>query len=46
MDRLPAGINFGWKIGKNFGVFKEGEYTKFWDTEFFNTTFGVNYTFR
>ena len=40
------GINFGWKIGKNFGLFAEGEYTKFWDTEFFNTTFGVNYTFR
>lgn len=40
------GINFGYKIGKRIGVFAEGEYTKFWDTEFFNTTFGVNYTFR
>ena len=40
------GINFGWKIGKNLGVFAEGEYNKMWDTKFFNSTFGINYTFR
>ena len=40
------GINFGWKIGKNLGVFAEGEYNKMWDSEFFNSTFGINYTFR
>ena len=40
------GVNFGWKIGKNLGVFSEGEYNKMWDTKFFNSTFGINYTFR
>ena len=40
------GINFGWKIGKNIGVFIEGEYNKMWDTKFYNSTFGINYTFR
>ena len=41
-----AGINFGLKVGKRIGIFAEGEYTKFWDTKMFNTTFGINYTFR
>ena len=40
------GLNFGWKVGKNLGVFVEGEYNKMWDTKFFNSTFGLNYTFR
>jgi hypothetical protein len=40
------GVNFGWKIGKNLGVFVEGEYNKMWDTKFYNSTFGINYTFR
>ncbi len=41
-----GGLNMGWKISKTLGVFVEGEYTKMWDTEFFNSTFGINYTFR
>ena len=41
-----GGLNMGWKISKTLGVFIEGEYTKMWDTEFFNSTFGINYTFR
>ena len=45
-EDFQAGINFGWKIGKNLGVFIEGDYTKFWDTRIFNSTFGINYTFR
>ena len=45
-EDYQVGINFGWKIGKNLGVFAEGEYNKMWDTEFFNSTFGINYTFR
>ena len=40
------GVNFGWKIGKNLGVFVEGEYNKMWDTKFYNSTFGINYTFK
>jgi|TARA_B110000908_G_scaffold161770_1_gene206477 hypothetical protein len=41
-----AGLNLGWKVGKNLGVFIEGEYAKMWDSELFNTTFGLNYTFK
>ena len=40
------GANFGYKITKSIGIFAEGEYTKFWDTRIFNTSFGINYTFR
>lgn len=45
-EDYQAGINFGWKIGKNLGIFAEGEYNKMWDTKFFNSTFGINFTFR
>ena len=45
-DDYQFGVNFGWKIGKKIGVFAEGEYNKMWDTKFFNSTFGINYTFR
>ena len=45
-EDYQAGINFGWKVGKNLGIFIDGEYTKFWDTKIFNSTFGINYTFR
>ena len=45
-DDYQAGLVFGWKVGKNIGVFIEGEYTKFWDSEIFNSNFGINYTFR
>ena len=40
------GTNFGWKISKSFAIFLEGEYTKYWDTQFFTGTAGFNYTFR
>ena len=40
------GANFGFRITKSIGIFAEGEYTKFWDTRIFNTSFGINYTFR
>lgn len=40
------GANLGWKVGKHLGVFIEGEYAKMWDSELFNTSFGLNYTFR
>ncbi len=40
------GINFGWKIGKNLGIFAEGEYTRMWDTKIYQSTFGLNYTFK
>jgi len=45
-DDYSAGINVGWKINKNLGIFAEGEYSKMWDSELFITTFGLNFTFR
>ena len=41
-----AGMMFGWKVGKSLGIFVEGEYTKFWDSEIFNTNVGFNITFK
>ena len=40
------GINLGTKVGKNLGIFVEGEYSKMWDSRLYQTTFGINYTFR
>ncbi len=40
------GASFGWKVGKNLGVFVEGEYSKMWDSKLYQSTFGLNYTFR
>ncbi len=45
-EDYSAGLNLGWKISKNLGVFAEGEYSKMWDSELFITTFGLNFTFR
>jgi len=45
-DDYSAGVSFGWKLNKNLGVFAQGEYTKMWDSELFQTSFGLNYTFR
>ena len=41
-----AGLMFGWKISKSLGVFVEGEYTKFWDSKIYNSSVGLNFTFR
>jgi len=41
-----AGVNFGWKVGKHLGIFVEGEYSKMWDSELFQSTVGINYTFK
>lgn len=40
------GVSLGYKVGKNFGIFAEGEYSKMWDSRLYQTTFGINYTFR
>lgn len=42
-DDYQAGFIFGAVVKKDIGVFVEGEYTKFWDSEIFNVHFGVNY---
>ena len=36
------GLMFGWKLKDNLGIYIEGEYTKFWDTKIYKTTFGIN----
>jgi hypothetical protein len=38
-----AGISFGWKLSKNIGVFVEGEYTRFWDSEIYQSSVGINF---
>ena len=40
------GTSLGFKVNKNLGVFIEGEYAKMWDSKLYQTTFGLNYTFR
>ena len=45
-DDYQAGLMFGWKVTRSIGVFVEGEYTKFWDSEIFNSNFGINITFK
>ena len=45
-EDYSAGVNLGWKISKHLGVFIEGEYSKMWDSELFNTSIGLNYTFK
>ena len=46
MGRLPSRFSIWLESRKNIGVFIEGEYTKFWDSEIFNSNFGINFTFR
>jgi hypothetical protein len=45
-DDYQAGLMFGWKISKSIGIFIEGEYTKFWDSEIYNSNVGLNITFK
>jgi len=37
-----GGLIVGWKISKTLGIFVEGEYTKFWDSEIYNSSVGLN----
>lgn len=37
-----GGLIIGWKITKTLGIFFEGEYTKFWDSEIYNSSVGLN----
>ena len=40
------GASLGTKIGRNLGIFIQGEYSKMWDSELYQTTFGLNYSFK
>lgn len=45
-DDYSAGVSFGYKFGKNLGIFAEGEFSKMWDSRLYQTSFGINYTFK
>ena len=45
-EDYQAGMVFGWKLSKSIGVFFEGEYTKFWDSEIYNSSVGLNITLK
>ena len=42
-DDYQGGLIVGWKITKTLGVFLEGEYTKFWDSEIYQSSVGINF---
>ena len=42
-EDYQAGIILGWKISKTLGLFIEGEYIKFWDSEIINSSVGLNF---
>ena len=45
-EDYQTGVQFGWKLNKNIGVFFEGEYTKFWDSKIYNNSVGLNITLK
>mgnify|MGYP003124666564 FL=1 len=45
-EDYQTGLQFGWKLSKSIGVFFEGEYTKFWDTQIYNSSVGLNITLK
>jgi len=40
------GASLGTKVGKNLGIFIQGEYSKMWDSKLYQSTIGINYTFK
>jgi len=42
-EDYQAGVRIGWKVSKTIGIFVEGEYTKFWDSEIYNSSIGLNF---
>ena len=45
-EDYQAGIIMGWKLSKSIGFFIEGEYTRFWDSEVYNSSVGLNITLK
>tara|TARA_R100001594_G_scaffold10071_1_gene23899 strand:+ start:1072 stop:2169 length:1098 start_codon:yes stop_codon:yes gene_type:complete len=41
-----GGVIFGQKISKQLGLFAEGKYNKYWNREWYDFKFGVNYIIR
>jgi hypothetical protein len=38
-----GGLIFGYKLNRNLGVFVEGRYNKYWNREWYEGKFGINY---
>ena len=38
-----AGVIYGIKVNKNLGYFVEGKYNKYWNREWYDIKFGINY---
>jgi hypothetical protein len=38
-----GGLIFGYKLNKSLGTFVEGKYNKYWNREWYDFKFGVNY---
>ena len=38
-----GGLIFGYKLNKSLGLFAEGKYNKYWNREWYDFKFGVNY---
>ena len=38
-----AGLIFGYKINRNLGIFVEGKYNKYWNRDWHDFKFGINY---
>ena len=38
-----GGVIIGWRISKTLGLFIESEYTKFWDSEIYQSSLGLNF---
>lgn len=42
-EDYQAGLMLGVKLSKRFGIFIEGEYVRFWDSEIYNSSVGINF---
>ena len=42
-NELTGGLIFGYWFNKNLGAFIEGKYNKYWNREWHNFSFGINY---
>ena len=38
-----GGLIFGYKLNKHLGTFVEGKYNKYWNKEWYDFKFGINY---
>ena len=44
--KVKKRIIFGRKLDKQLGIFAEGKYNKYWNREWYDFKFGINYIIR